>query len=137
MKTSIGQYRMSLAIRILSVFALMFVAFAHKPVNLNAPDSYLLAQYQLPDGTYPVLCIGDHAANPDQKGHDRHLSNNDCEACRISSAFLCPVPAWSTGAAPHVAMANAIVPPQPILRYSTYPPSAPPQAPPLAWINTV
>ncbi|WP_036583824.1 hypothetical protein, partial [Brucella anthropi] len=105
MKTSIGQYRISLAIRVLSVFALMFVAFAHKPIDLNAPDSYLLAQYQLPDGTYPVLCIGDHGSDPNHQGHDKHLSNNSCEACRISSAFLCPAPAGSTGAAPHIAMA--------------------------------
>ncbi|MCH4541241.1 hypothetical protein [Ochrobactrum sp. POC9] len=110
----------------------MFVAFAHKPVDLNAPDSYLLAQYQLPDGTYPVLCIGDHGSDPNQKDHNKHLSNTSCEACRISSAFLCPAPAGSTGPAPHIAMADGIVPPQPILRHSTYPPSAPPQAPPLA-----
>ena len=132
MKTSIGHYRISLAIRILSVFALMFVAFAHKPVDLNAPDSYLLAQYQLPDGSYPVLCIGDHSSDPSQTGHDKHFSNDNCEACRISSAFLCPSPADSTGAAPHVAMADGIVPPQPILHRNTYPPSAPPHAPPFA-----
>ncbi|MHC5231491.1 hypothetical protein [Brucella sp. LJL56] len=132
MKTSIGQYRVSLAIRILSVFALMFVAFAHKPVDLNALDSYQLAQYKLPDGTYPVLCIGDHSSDPSQKDHDKHLSNTSCEACRISSAFLCPAPAGSSSAVPHIAMADGIVPPQPILRHSTYPPSAPPQAPPLA-----
>lgn len=132
MKTGMGQYRMSLAIRFLSVLALMFVAFAHKPVDLSAPDSYQLAQYQLPDGTYPVLCIGDHGSDPSQKDHDRHLRDTNCEACRISSAFLCPAPAVSTGPAPHVAMADMAVPPAPVLRNNVYPPSAPPQAPPLA-----
>jgi hypothetical protein len=123
---------MSLAIRILSVFALIFVAFAHKPVDLNAPDSYLLAQYQLPDGSYPVLCIGDHGSDPDQKGHDRHFSNNGCEACRIASAFLCPAPAGSTRRRPAHRHGRRHRAAAAVLRHSTYPPSAPPQAPPLA-----
>jgi len=127
------QLRATLAIRILSVLALMLVAFAHKPVALASPEQLLLAQYVLPDGSYPVLCITDHAIEKD--GHDRqqHLHNNNiCDACRISSAFLCPQPAPSTGAAINVAQADIVVPSQPVLRQAIYPPSAPPQAPPLA-----
>ncbi|MBO1024859.1 hypothetical protein IPU75_09030 [Ochrobactrum sp. SD129] len=133
MNTRAVQLRATLAIRILSVLALMLVAFGHKPVTLASPEQLLLAEYVLPDGSYPILCITDHAV--DQDGHDRdqHLHNsNICDACRISSAFLCPTPAPSTGAAPNVAAADIVVPSEPILRQTAYPPSAPPQAPPFA-----
>lgn len=132
MKCSARQFRSSLAIRLLSVLALMLVAFAHKPIDLNAPDSYELAQYQLPDGTYPVICISDRGENQNHHGHDKHLSSESCEACRIASGFLCPTPDSSTALSPHVAMADGVVPSQPVLRRAVYPPSAPPQAPPLA-----
>lgn len=133
MKWSANQLRTGLAIRLLSVLALMLVGFAHKPVNPGAPDAYVLAQLQLPDGSYPVLCIGDHAASLDgHQGHGKHANNTACEACRISSAFLCPAPAASTGSAPHIAIAHAMLSPQPLLKRNAYPPSAPPQAPPLA-----
>ncbi|MGO1162087.1 hypothetical protein ACTOV4_09040 [Brucella sp. C7-11G] len=127
------QLRATLAIRILSVLALMLVAFAHKPVILASPEQLLLAQYVLPDGSYPVLCITDHAIDAD--GHDRnqHMHNSTaCDACRISSAFLCPTPAPSTGATINIATADIITPSEPVLRQQTYPPSAPPQAPPFA-----
>jgi hypothetical protein len=132
LKLNARQFRSSLAIRLLSVLALMLVAFAHKPVDLNTLDSYQLAQYQLPDGTYPVICISDQGENQDHHGHDKHLSSESCEACRIASGFLCPTPDSSTGPSPHIAMADGVVPPQPVLRRAVYPPSAPPQAPPLA-----
>ncbi|MDT6939899.1 hypothetical protein RI570_07050 [Brucella pseudogrignonensis] len=111
----------------------MLVAFAHKPVILASPEQLLLAEYVLPDGSYPVLCITDHAIDAD--GHDRnqHVHNSTaCDACRISSAFLCPAPAPSTGATINIATADIITPSQPILRQQTYPPQAPPQAPPFA-----
>ncbi len=127
------QLRVMLAVRLLSVLALMLVAFAHKPIDIASAEELLLAEYVLPDGTYPVLCLTDHAV--DSNGHDRdqHLHNsNVCDACRISSAFLCPTPTASSGAAPNVALANAVVPSQPVLWRDIYPPSAPPQAPPFA-----
>ncbi|MFD1198262.1 hypothetical protein ACFQ3K_08035 [Brucella gallinifaecis] len=117
----------------LSVLALMLVAFGHKPVTLASPEQILLAQYVLPDGSYPVLCITDHAVDDD--GHDRtqHLHNSTvCDACRISSAFLCPLPAASTGVAPHNTVAYVVEPSEPVFWRDIYPPSAPPQAPPLS-----
>ena len=127
------QLRATLAIRILSVLALMLVAFGHKPVALASPEQFLLAQYVLPDGSYPVLCITDHAVDIDGHEDDQHLHNNTvCDACRISSAFLCPAPAPSTGATINIATADIITPSEPILRQQTYPPQAPPQAPPFA-----
>ncbi|MBV2142231.1 hypothetical protein KUG47_01815 [Falsochrobactrum sp. TDYN1] len=124
--------RAILAIRILSVFALVLVAFAHKPIELTPADDFQLAQYMLPDGSYPVLCVTDQSTGSHDHGQKQHLHDNRCEACRISSTFLCPLPASSTGAAPDIAMAESIVPPLPVLRRNIYPPSAPPHAPPLA-----
>ncbi|NKB83169.1 hypothetical protein HED51_04065 [Ochrobactrum grignonense] len=127
------QLQATLAIRILSVLALMLVAFGHKPVALASPERLLLAQYVLPDGSYPVLCITDHAIDHDSHDGDQHVHNNNiCDACRISSAFLCPTPAPSTGATINIATADIITPSEPILRLQTYPPQAPPQAPPFA-----
>ncbi|MBC2884130.1 hypothetical protein H7Q97_01800 [Ochrobactrum sp. CM-21-5] len=123
---------MMLAIRIMSVLALMLVAFAHKPIDLTPADDFQLSRYVLPDGSYPVLCVTDHGDGKDGHGQERHLHRTDCDACRISSSFFCPVPANSTGAAPHVAMADGVAPPQPVLRRTIFPPSAPPQAPPVA-----
>ncbi|WP_343313232.1 hypothetical protein AAIB41_10250 [Brucella sp. BE17] len=132
MKWNANQLWIGLTIRLLSVLALMLVGFAHKPIDLNAPDSYLLAQYRLPDGSYPVLCIGDHASGQDHQGHGKHSGGTGCEACRIASAFLCPAPAGSTGPVLNLALADTLLPSQPILRRTIYPPSAPPQAPPYA-----
>ncbi|TCQ81961.1 hypothetical protein EDF68_101343 [Ochrobactrum sp. BH3] len=133
MKTSATHLRVMLAVRLLSVLALMLVAFAHKPVVLASPEELLLAEYVLPDGSYPVLCITDHAVDKDGHDRDQHLHNsNICDACRISSAFLCPAPTASSGAAPNAALAHAVVPSQPVLWRDIYPPSAPPQAPPFA-----
>lgn len=125
--------RTTLAIRILSVLALMLVAFAHKPVALASPEQLLLTQYVLPDGSYPVLCITDQAIDHDGHDRDQHLHNNNiCDACRISSTFLCPQPAVSTGAAPNKSAMDVIIPSEPVLKQAIYPPSAPPHAPPFA-----
>ncbi|MGU3399313.1 hypothetical protein ACLBWS_06150 [Brucellaceae bacterium D45D] len=132
MTWSANKLRTGLAIPLLSVLALMLVGFAHKPVDPGAPNAYVLAQLRLPDGSYPVLCIGNHASGEDHQEHGKHANNTACEACRISAAFLCPAPASSTGSAPHIAIAHVIVSPQPVLKRNAYPPSAPPQAPPLA-----
>lgn len=132
MNRSALQKRAMLAIRMLSVLALVLVAFAHRPIDLGSGD-FEIAHYVLPDGSYPVICVTDQTDGKARPGHGDHAgSSSSCEACRIASSFLCPAPAFSTGAAPHVAMAHAVVPPQPALRRAVYPPSAPPQAPPLA-----
>ncbi len=110
-----------LAIRLLSVLALALVAFAHKPVEAAGP----LAFYTLPDGSAPVLCLGGH------DGGSKHKHGGYCDACRISASALCPAPAFSTGAAPLIAIA-VVAPTRPALRRAVYPPAAPPQAPPFA-----
>lgn len=117
-----------LAVRLLSVIALLFISFAHKPINFTVPLN--MAAYMLPDGSYPVICRD----SDDHSAHDSgaHFKPDSCDACRLSSSVICPAPQPSTGAAPHIAVAHAPVPPQPVLWRDIYPPSAPPQAPPLA-----
>ena len=137
MKRSALQKRAMLAIRMLSVLALVLVAFAHRPIDLGSGSlgggDFEIAHYVLPDGSYPVICVTDQTDGKVQPGHGDHAgSSSSCEACRIASSFLCPAPAFSTGAAPHVAMAHAVVPPPPAQRRAVNHPSAPPQAPPLA-----
>ncbi len=46
-----------LAVRMLCALALVFVAFAHKPITTASADQIDLAAYTLPDGTVPVLCL--------------------------------------------------------------------------------
>lgn len=123
-------------LRLLCVVSLLLVAFAHKPITLGPIVSdidgpYSIA-YLLPDGTFPVICITD-VADP-QKNHlpVHQLHVSDCDACRISSAFICPAPLPSNGAAFQVATVAIAEPSTPAISRVAYPPSAPPQAPPLA-----
>ncbi|WP_425349357.1 hypothetical protein [Falsochrobactrum shanghaiense] len=132
MRKSAINRRAMLAIRIMSVLAVVLVAFAHRPIELSSASDFQSSYYMLPDGSYPVLCINDNSTDSYDHGQKRHLHDNGCEACRISAAFLCPLPASSTGAAPDIATAQHIILPQPILRRNIYPPSAPPHAPPFA-----
>jgi hypothetical protein len=77
-------------VRIVCALALLMVAFAHKPLGVSdrlaAYAGVDVAQYILPDGTLPDLCLsgGDHG------GH--HAKSNDCEACRIASSADLPLP---------------------------------------------
>jgi hypothetical protein len=79
-------------VRMTCAIALLFVGFAHQaPAFANGafiPAEF--AEYILPDGTLPVLCIADKAEGA-QKHDKAHL--NGCEACRISAATLLPAPA--------------------------------------------
>lgn len=76
-----------LAVRFLSVLALVMVAFAHKPIVLSPAYGADLSAYVLPDGTIPVICHG-----ADAGGKDPHKAHGDhgCEACRISASVLLP-----------------------------------------------
>ncbi|WP_420960305.1 hypothetical protein [Brucella sp. IR073] len=116
-------------VRFLCALALVFVAFAHKPIDLGPGDGYDLAAYTLPDGTVPVLCLPSGKGD-DHRGHDDHLYSQACEACRISSGFVCPVPPKAPGPALSTGEVAARVAVAPVIRRDSYPPSAPPQAPP-------
>ena len=83
-------------VRCLCAIALLFVGFAHKipdiggyPIPLNE-----LAQYTLPDGTVPILCLPSEDGG---KSHERHGSKAGCEACRLGSHILLPAPSDTVG----------------------------------------
>ncbi len=77
--------------RILCAVALLLVGFAHQPI-MATPDEISpieLAQYRLPDGSLPILCITYKDA--DGKVHGKAYAPA-CQACRIASAALLPTP---------------------------------------------
>lgn len=119
-----------LAMRFICILALIFVAFAHRPIAAGASGAIDLSNYQLPDGSIAIICVSD--VDHGREGNVPHFDQQNCEACRISGAMFCASPAQSSGAAPQLASAFQPVPAQPILFRSIYPPAAPPQAPPSA-----
>ncbi len=78
-------------VRALCTLALLFVGFAHKPAMAAPwlPAATELAQYVLPDGTLPVLCLSSEHGKASHDGQDK---GSGCEACRLSASVLLPVP---------------------------------------------
>ncbi|WP_340160009.1 hypothetical protein [uncultured Hoeflea sp.] len=76
-------------VRMLCALSLLLVAFAHKPLVTSAAASGYagvdIADYVLPDGTLPDLCLGGEA-----DGH--HSGPTHCEACRIFTSVDVPSP---------------------------------------------
>ncbi|MBK3745940.1 hypothetical protein G3A39_43110 [Paraburkholderia aspalathi] len=86
----------------------------------------------LPDGTIPIICVTD-PSDPGKGQHPlRHIFGASCDACRISSAIICPAPLAVSDAFLQIETAFNFIPAAPILYRVAYPPAAPPQAPPLA-----
>ncbi|RFB98884.1 hypothetical protein B5K08_04390 [Rhizobium leguminosarum bv. trifolii] len=118
------------ALRILCAAALVFVAFAHQAPNAAAGESGPadLAQYVLPDGTLPTLCVT-VSDTSDQGQHDKTHSHG-CEACRIGASILLPAPADVADAPIPFAVAAEL----PIRAESVprrlFPPNSGPRAPP-------
>lgn len=77
-------------VRIICALALFMVGFAHKPLGVSdqlaAYAGVDIAEYILPDGTLPDLCLN----GEEHGGH--HAKSNDCEACRIASSVDLPLP---------------------------------------------
>ncbi|MGU3574229.1 hypothetical protein ACLBWZ_01755 [Brucellaceae bacterium C25G] len=71
-------------------------------------------------------------ANNGKADDSRHLHVAACDACRLSSAFICAQPAPSSGVPLHLALAYGQVLPEQIISRMFYPPAAPPRAPPVA-----
>jgi hypothetical protein len=119
--------------RILCALALVFVGFAHQPSVSNADEltPTELAQYQLPDGTLPVLCVTYKGA--DGKEHSKAHAP-ECEACRISSAVLLPPP--PTDVCEHLAFIgqDVLAPKTEAFHRQLYPPNTGPRAPPFLQI---
>ncbi|TIX91401.1 hypothetical protein [Rhizobium sp. P44RR-XXIV] len=117
-----------LLVRILCAMALLSVGFAHRPAVSAAELTPLeLAQYRLPDGTLPVLCVTERT--PDGKEHSKAYMPG-CEACRISAAILLPTP--PTDICEHLAFVreDVVVPRSETFRRQLYPPNSGPRAPP-------
>ena len=83
-------------VRVLCTLALLFVGFAHKPpvVGQQAISATELAHYVLPDGTMPDLCLSSGHGKDSHGGNDEGFG---CEACRLSSSVLLPVPQLGAG----------------------------------------
>ncbi len=77
--------------RMLCVFALLFVSFAHRvpaasPQAASLQTDVDLSAYALPDGTLPVIC---HSPSQSDDGGDI-IFFSDCEFCRLAGAATLP-----------------------------------------------
>jgi hypothetical protein len=121
-------------VRIICALALLFVGFTHQPPISNADElaPAELAQYQLPDGTLPVLCVT--YKGPDGKEHSKSHAPG-CEACRIASAALLPMP--PTEICEHLAFIgrDVLAPKTEAFHRQLYPPNTGPRAPPILQIT--
>ncbi|MBY5357670.1 hypothetical protein HFO94_29850 [Rhizobium leguminosarum] len=118
------------AVRVVCALALLFVGFAHQ-VPAFAKDSFspvALAQYVLPDGTLPTLCITVVDDSGKEHGKIGHLS--PCEACRIGATILLPQPGDETGMRIGFTVATELPRRVEILHRQLYPPNTGPRAPP-------
>jgi hypothetical protein len=117
-------------VRILCAIALVFVGLAHQ-VPAAAEDALspaALAQYVLPDGTLPTLCVtvvDDHG-----KEHGKIAHLNPCEACRIGASVVLPQPADITGA--RIGFTFKVELPRRVEAFhrQLFPPNTGPRAPP-------
>jgi len=82
-----GSSRCGLLLRIMCALALVFAAFAHRPVQPAFPGDFDIAAYTLPDGTIPVICLIGTDGKP-----AGNAGNSRCEFCRIASATALPEP---------------------------------------------
>ena len=82
--------KFGIAVRLIAVFALVFLTFAHKPLSAKTLTPAEIAAYQLPDGTLAEICFGMDGVDH-QRGKGQSMAPV-CEACRLSSAILLPVP---------------------------------------------
>ncbi|MBY3185976.1 hypothetical protein [Rhizobium laguerreae] len=118
------------ALRILCAVALVFVGFAHQLPAAAAGefDPAKLAQYALPDGTLPTLCV----TTTDKSGQDQHdkAHSHGCEACRISTSILLPAPTDIAGAAIPFSAAVELPIRTEAYHRQLFPPNTGPRAPP-------
>lgn len=122
----IGQW----STRILCAVALLLVGFAHQSIVATADEISLieLAQYRLPDGSLPVLCITYKDA--DGKVHGKAYAPG-CEACRIASAAMLPTPPTDICERLASARGETVIARSEAFHRQLYPPNTGPRAPPL------
>lgn len=116
--------------RILCTLALVFVGFAHQVPALAGDQlsSEELAQYVLPDGSLPTLCVT--VTDDTGRGHGKIGHLTGCEACRISASVVLPTPADVVGA--HIGFTVAVELPRRAEAFyrRLFPPNTRPRAPP-------
>jgi hypothetical protein len=115
-------------VRLACALSLALVAFSHEPLVLPRADTLAIAAHAFPDGSLPVICTTDTAG----KGDHTQAHRNGCDACRISSSFFLPAPDCVASIERIGIPAVLPLPSAPPVIRAAYPPSAPPQAPPLA-----
>ncbi len=122
----IGQW----STRILCAVALLLVGFAHQPIVAIADEvsPIELAQYRLPDGSLPILCITYKDA--DGKVHGKAYAPG-CEACRIASAAMLPTPPTDICECLASLRGETVVARSEAFHRQLYPPNTGPRAPPL------
>jgi len=118
------------SVRILCAVALLFVGFAHQPVVATADEISPLeiAQYRLPDGSLPILCITYKDA--DGKVHGKAYAPG-CEACRIASAAVLPTPPTDVYERLVSPRGEIVVVKSEAFYRQLYPPNTGPRAPPI------
>ncbi|MEI2299860.1 hypothetical protein [Ensifer sp. MJa1] len=82
--------KFGIAVRLIAVFALVFLTFAHKPLAAQTLASAEIAAYQLPDGSIAEICFGMDGVDH-QSGKGQPMAPV-CEACRLSGSVLLPHP---------------------------------------------
>ncbi len=119
--------RWAVCLRILCAVALLSVGFAHRPaMAANVPSAVELAQYVLPDGTMPDLCLDGMV-----DGKEKHAAPLKCEACRIAGSLLMPSPADLAGVPLAFRSASPLPRAEEALPSRRERPGAPPRAPPV------
>lgn len=117
------------AVRILCVLALVLVGFdsQRSPTGPGELTPAELAQYRLPDGTLPIVCI----TYQDEDGNTRgKVHVPACYACQIATAVLLPAaPIVDSGHLPFL-VASFVAPRREVFHRRLYPPNTGPRAPP-------
>ncbi|TLX13375.1 hypothetical protein [Rhizobium sp. MHM7A] len=117
------------ALRILCALTLVLVGFAHQPPAAAGDLGPAgLAQYVLPDGTLPTLCVT--VNDTSDQGRQDKIHSHGCEACRISASALMPAPADAAGAPIVFAAAVELPRRAESFRRRPFPPNTRPRAPP-------
>lgn len=118
-------------LRIVCAIALLSIGFAHKPPLAQATTLSIAqsADYVLPDGSFPVLCISLH-----DDGDASHPTTSSfglgCEVCRLSASIILPQPPATVGQ--RIAVTLRVLPPSfnEDIFQQLFPPNAAPRAPP-------
>lgn len=115
--------------RLFCVLALVVAGFGSQSPAAGAAEltPAELAQYRLPDGSLPILCI----TYKDEDGKTRgKVHVPACYACQLASAVLLPaVPVVDGGHLPFV-VASFVAPRREAFHRRLYPPNSGPRAPP-------